>query len=66
VLTKSGDIVSIAVCEEHDRGGAVIDKNAVQPHAELVAELESLMGQVLQPAVVLVGWLESEFSFEQQ
>ena len=66
MLSKSSDVVSIPMREEHDGGGAVVDKNTVEPHAELMTKLKAVMGEVVEPTVFLVGRFEGEFSFEQQ
>jgi hypothetical protein len=52
--------------EEHDGGGAVVDEDAVQPHAKLMTKLKTVMGEVAESTVFLCGRFEGEFSFEQQ
>ena len=64
MLSKSRDVVLIAVSEEHYGLGAVVYEGTVKPQAELVAEIDPMVGNGAQAAVIIGGWFKGQFLFE--
>jgi hypothetical protein len=57
--------VSIAVSEKHYGFGSVVYKDAIEPHAELTAELNAFVMHVGEPAMIIKRRFEGQSSLKE-